>query len=392
MFLRSRLAFVVFPVLLGAATVVACSEAEKRSGFDGTNGSSGGTGSSGGFGTQDGGANIGCAPNKDNYDIPGNNCDDDDDGTADNPPSCDDGIARGGDAEEFAKAIGICTMAADKGYGLVKATYTKGYNRPNGANINQHGILPKFGDVITPREGTRIGVLSTGYAGEYNGSGTKRFNETQDWSDNGSDDPGVAPPSFPKPAQDCPIDSSVYDLIAVKLELKAPRNGKGVKFDFNFFTSEWPGYVCSKFNDSFIAFLTAEGFNNGLGDNISFDANNNPLSVNNNFFDRCTPNVATGCQFGSKAGTSTCAAGPAELAGTGFGATGQWCAPFGSDTSTAGGATGWLTTQAPVTPGETFTLEFMIWDTGDGALDSSVLIDNFTWSENQVAAQTDRPK
>ena len=55
-----------------------------------------------------------------------------------------------------------------------------------------------------------------------------------------------------------------------------------------------------------------------------------------------------------------------------------------------GGATGWLTTQAPIAPGETFTLEFMIWDAGDGVLDSSVLIDNFQWIGGSVTTGTSR--
>lgn len=64
----------------------------------------------------------------------------------------------------------------------------------------------------------------------------------------------------------------------------------------------------------------------------------------------------------------------------------------GNDTSTNGGATGWLSSQAPVQPGEAFTLELMIWDTGDGILDSSVLIDNFSWAEGEVSVATDRPR
>ena len=47
--------------------------------------------------------------------------------------------------------------------------------------------------------------------------------------------------------------------------------------------------------------------------------------------------------------------------------------------------------QAPVTGGEEFTIEFMIWDTGDMVLDSSVLLDNFTWVEGEVTTATDRP-
>jgi hypothetical protein len=47
--------------------------------------------------------------------------------------------------------------------------------------------------------------------------------------------------------------------------------------------------------------------------------------------------------------------------------------------STSGGATSWLTSQAPVQPGEVITIEFLIWDTGDNSYDSSVILDNFTW-------------
>ena len=42
-------------------------------------------------------------------------------------------------------------------------------------------------------------------------------------------------------------------------------------------------------------------------------------------------------------------------------------------------ATGWLVTKAPVSPGEAVKLRWAIYDSGDGVLDSTVLIDNFRW-------------
>jgi hypothetical protein len=45
---------------------------------------------------------------------------------------------------------------------------------------------------------------------------------------------------------------------------------------------------------------------------------------------------------------------------------------------------GWLTTTAPVIPGETITLELTIGDVGDGYYDSTVLIDAFQWSVDVV--------
>lgn len=385
---------------LGSLVLVACSGKDRTSGFDDPNADGPNTGG-GVLGGGDGGK--GCVPNPENYDIPGNGCDDDGDGTVDNPPSCDSSLSKGGAAEDFAKAIGICTSASSAGYGLVSATFTRGYNRTDKPRDEQHGILPKFGDVIKPREGGRLGVLSTGYAQEYNGASGEPFggvDSSTGFQLNGKDwwiaqpnkGNGTAPPGFPKPASGCPINDEVNDVINLKLTLKAPRNASGVKFDFNFYSGEWPAYVCSNFNDGFIAYLTAEGFNGGAADNMSFDKNNNPVSVNNGFFDRCTPSVTIGCASNSPS-TSQCPGGTAELAGTGFGQTGQWCGAFGNDdTSTNGGATGWLTSSAPVKPGEEFTLELMIWDTGDGILDSSVLVDGFTWVEGEVQTETVRPR
>ena len=103
-------------------------------------------------------------------------------------------------------------------------------------------------------------------------------------------------------------------------------------------------YVCTRYNDGFIAYLKSAAFNGGNAENISFDAQNNPVSVNNGFFDRCTSNSTTGCvdpaqvpcssawaanhsSSGCLAGetvsdpvakTSACAGGTSELEGTGF--------------------------------------------------------------------------
>jgi len=283
----------------------------------------------------------------------------------------------------------------------VSAKFTKGYKLGDAPATAQHGVLPKFGDVIKPREGGRLGVLSTGYAEEFDGPGQAAFglsnapgNSGVDWN-NSRANPGngALPPGFPKAAQGCQQAPDANDMIDLVLTLKAPKNGTGIAFDFNFFSSEWPAYICSRFNDGFIAYLSAKGFNGGTPDNISFDKDKNPVSVNNGFFDRCTSGVQTGCAPGAVRATSQCPGGTSELAGTGFGMVGAWCGEFtGSSTPSAnGGATGWLTSQASVQADETFTLELMIWDTGDGDLDSSVLLDNFRWLGGKVSTGTSRP-
>jgi hypothetical protein len=295
-----------------------------------------------------------------------------------------------GAASLFAQALGLCQAASgpsDSKWGVISATYTNTHSGTSTPNDLQHGILPKFGNVIVPREGMRLGVLSSGSARETDSDMGPEFKGLKNGMQGGLPPAGATPAGYPKPAAGCPQTMNItFDLIDVKLTIKAPANAKGFKFDFDFWSGEWPEYVCTDYNDAFIAFLSAKGFNNGTADNMSFDMNSNPVSVNNGFFDRCTPNTQTGCA-GTRLKTASCPGGVAELAGTGFEAPGMYC----NTNSTGGGATGWLSSQAPIMPGETFTIEFMIWDTGDESYDSSVLVDNFQWIAGDTMTGTTRP-
>jgi hypothetical protein len=44
-----------------------------------------------------------------------------------------------------------------------------------------------------------------------------------------------------------------------------------------------------------------------------------------------------------------------------------------------------------VKPGDTITLLFTIWDSGDGVWDSTVLIDKFQWSADGATAASTAP-
>ncbi len=79
--------------------------------------------------------------------------------------------------------------------------------------------------------------------------------------------------------------------------------------------------------------------------------------MNNGFFEHCVPN---GCY--------TCPDGTGALAGTGM------------QLGNTGGGTVWLTTTAPIVPGEIITLDLTIFDVSDNILDSLVLLDGFQWS------------
>ena len=154
--------------------------------------------------------------------------------------------------------------------------------------------------------------------------------------------------------------------------------------------------MCKQYNDSFVAFLTSGAYQNGKPGNVAIDANGNPVSVNNGFFDRCSPiGAETFCDAISKSLQANgypppaCAAGAGDLQGPGFDWPGNWC--YTDDVTSGGGMTGWLTAQGPVVPSETISLELMIWDTGDWSNDSSVLLDHFRWVADPTAAETNRP-
>jgi hypothetical protein len=381
-------------VLALVSTLSGCSGSKS-----GANG--GGDGGSGGAGEDSGTPNLGvtgnppgCTPNPANFDIPGNGCDDDDNGKVDDVEECDTGLPISGSAAQFSSAIEICqtlTGAEDPRWGIASVEYKGAYTTGSPVSDVQYGIMPAYGSVIVPQAGASFGVLSTGWARLFDNSETAT--DDRPFKGGFAAQPGDphddAPPGYPKAAAGCPIDSTVHDYIDLKLVVRTPANAQGFSFDFDFWSGEWPEYVCSSYNDSFVSFLTSSAVNSGTPSNISFDSVGNPVSVNNGFLDACTPGTPTGCNV--PAGphqVATCSSGADELAGTGFGAPlGVYC----TATSTPGASTGWLTSSSPITPGETITLELMIWDTGDQNYDSSVLLDHFQWLAAPTAGGTQRP-
>src|SRR5581483_3098109 len=107
------------------------------------------------FGGDAGDGATACVPDPSNFDVPGNNCDDDGDGMVDNSASsCDNGsLMQTGDAYAFAKSIGLCPKSNGSSWGVVSAAYTQGYMNMQPPDMNQHGILTKFGNKLVPRDG-----------------------------------------------------------------------------------------------------------------------------------------------------------------------------------------------------------------------------------------------
>ncbi|MEQ9320151.1 MAG: hypothetical protein RIF41_13385 [Polyangiaceae bacterium] len=105
--------------------------------------------------------------------------------------------------------------------------------------------------------------------------------------------------------------------------------------------------------------------------------------MNNAFLDVCACDGASQgpCEAGGK--LFECSMGDAELFGTGYGA----------DTEPEGhAATSWLVTEAPVTPNDTVSIRFAIYDSKNGDFDSLTLVDNVRWLAQSAFGTSRVPK
>lgn len=322
------------------------------------------------------------------FDEAGNGIDEDCDGIDATAAACDTGLPMDpGSAEQAAAAMGLCRVASSEtDWGVVSARFTTADGAGTPASMTQVGLLPRFGNANMPREGGAMLAISSGVARAPDQPGyTSDCDEFEVFGGASS-----FPPTFPQESSSCPGSRSgeVYDSVALEVTVRVPTNARGFSFHSSFFTYEYPDYICQPYND-FFAVLRQDG--SGAWQNIVFDEDDNPVSVNNSLLRACEAGNAGGKYF-------ECPLGRDPLAGTGFGSDSA-CAdgggpgfPFpggpgpGGETSgqQVGGGTGWLRTVAPVTGGETLTLRFVIWDSGDGILDSTALIDGFTWELEPV--------
>lgn len=309
---------------------------------------------------------------------PSNQVDDNCDGKVDEPTAQCDSTLSGTAAADMAKAIGLCSAP-------LSTTVT--------GDALSRKIRAKFGDFWSPQAGGRMIMLSSGKA--VDGIEAPTYNPQGLGYDFGTT---TTHPLYSKPRCAAPVIAPpAKDLSELKISIKVPQNATSLSYQFAFFSAEYPEYICTKYNDRFIALLTSQALDvtkfpsadqcmTGVGTptcNISYDDKGQPVTINNGFFAVC--DSYNGLNNDDKPVSNTCTKPASQLAHTGYDL---------SDPSVAGhvgGGTGWLTTKAPVKPGETITLRFIVLDEGDGFYDSAVLIDNFKWSFDSVAAPTTEP-
>jgi len=261
---------------------------------------------------------------------------------------CDAGLALAApNPLDAAKALGICD-------GLVSAAwvYPDGSADTTGGGGFHlgHGLSPAFGANNAVREGQTLVVLSTG---------TARTPSQSGYSAELDKGYGHAiPAGFPHGDPSCPaVNGTGRDGIALQVVLVVPAGVHSFAFDYAYFSRDYPDGGCLAFVDQAAALITGltgtPGAHNALLDQFG-----NPMFVSTGSMRQCVNGTHNGQAYNICEGTTA-------LAGTGF------------DNN---GATGWLSTaDLPVTAGDTVRIGFMVWDTGDGTVDSSVLLDNFAW-------------
>lgn len=274
-----------------------------------------------------------------------------------------DGMLNSGskDPMDYAKSIGLCKTATDdasSGWGVISAEILKP-DGSFGASAASSSMMNGLGSVIKPTMGSLMMALSTGEAVNPFPSSHKSMSGASsapaDWySANGNTLPN---------APGCPNATSINDAIMLKLRVRVPESAKSFSFNINFLSVEYPTYVCTKYNDFFVALLDSThtsdnpDLQNPADKNLAMDENGYPVGVN----------LAKSGLFKVCAVSSTypSCAGDGDLAGTG-GLQGH-------------GGTGWLVVRGNVVPGEVITLRLATWDSSDQIWDSIVLVDNFKW-------------
>lgn len=338
-------------------------------------------------------AGIACADpilvNPGAFEFIGNSVDDDcDPGTSDvtAAPDCST-------VEKFSGVTGLDVIQAmdlcqttttnpplpQKKWGVISSDFRLANgNTPNATQLSnmqnfQAAVMTMYGNANNvAQKGPTFAGISSGRMRDSNDAGYVAPNGGSNFSSS-SQPPAVylaqhgnALPSSASCYGNCPAGSGANDSVNVRADIRVPTNAQSFSYKFRFFSSEFWTYSCTAYNDFYLALLTSTAPGIPLDKNISFDSANNPVSVNNGFFDVCQ---VRGCQ--------SCPAGTGALTGTGME---NIAFAGGYGNGLTGGATNWLLTTAPVVPGETITIEFMVFDVSDGILDSLSLLDAFQWS------------
>jgi hypothetical protein len=287
--------------------------------------------------------------------------DEDCDGLIDEPQeTCDDGLALDAtDAMDAARAIDLCSFVSlGDPYGVVAA----GWVQPDGEPLPEaqeaafhlgHGILPDLGQKALAKVGSRLLAISNGTARRPIDPG---YSVLYSKGYSSAHPPGMP---FEGPCFDVSTGAAA-DGIALEMDIVPPVNALGFKYHYRFYTRGWPKDACLPYNDQFAVLMWPPPMG-ALGKNINFDDLGNPITLSwlKPWACKCGPQQCPQ--------DLPCLAQQAELAGSGF-------------DELYGASTDWLVIAAPIQDGpKSFRLRFLIYDAADGNVDSTAVVDGFSW-------------
>jgi hypothetical protein len=360
---------------------------------------------------------IGCVDaglvNPGAFEIEGNEVDDDCDGMLDElTPSCDAELASDSDNPlHYAEALDLCQTTEEdaplpeRTWGVISAelTLANGMNMPLPV---QRSIRPGFGDSIVPSGGESLVVLSSGRAAasDHTAPTFASFEQGQDLGTSVTAPTDWLAANLNKFPTSCELDpdapppgTDANDSAMLKLRVRVPTNARSFSTRIFFFSAEYAEWVCSDYNDFFVALLDSAGEGNPSDKNIAvyddgqalWPVGLNILTVAPGLFSVCESGFV-GCQAGLQNVWHECAAGPELLAGTGFDAVdaGESCNGAGFP---VGGGTGWLEMSGNVEPGEIMDIRFALWDSGGHLFDALVLLDDWRWSLDAASPGVSTP-
>ena len=342
--------------------------------------------------------------------------------------ACDSGLMSSStNPIDFAKALGICRqtqeqplLLKDKTWGLIDAKILRADGSPL-QDFEAISIRSGFGSIApSTTEGQSVVVISSGSASDAtqtmpgpNGgpiggnvstthmpSSTVNISSSlfphtvKDW---------YATPNPPlkganalpnSPGCSTSATPTANDSVALYLRMRAPTNAKAFSFNSYFFSAEYPEFVCTTYNDQFIALVdtpngTPKPIANPIDKNLMTYTQGGqqwPIGINiakgTSLFAVCDSQASNPLCWDTDVSASSCSLGSSQLMGTGFEAGG------GFDSCTIGGGTFWLTTAGNVIPGDIVELRIAIWDVGDTSYDSLAVLDGFQWLTNATLPGT----
>ncbi|MBM4376225.1 MAG: choice-of-anchor L domain-containing protein [Deltaproteobacteria bacterium] len=317
-------------------------------------------------------------------------------------------------ATDYAKAMGLCrtttlspALKKDRTWGLISAKLLRADGTTLPTTSTQRSIRSALGSVSPPTlEGQKAAVLSTGIASDLiqpspgpassNAFGTDLSSTVnistcasasciKDWFTTAN------PPL--KNANELPVapncgsgdagsPATAHDSVMLELVVRGPTNARAFSLNTYFMSQEFPGFVCSTFNDQVAVLIdtpkpTSPVPNPKDKNLLVYDDGKGlwPIGINiaagTGLFNVCDLTAAKAAN--PDVSNASCALGKAQLAGTN-------CA--------ANGGTFWLTTKGNIIPGDLVTLRIVIWDVGDNDYDSLALVDAFKWLLNSTVPGT----